>query len=128
MTFLRTYLFSVIIIGLIGLADAMLTYMKIAPPLYVKIVPLLLFLFFFFNIFSIAIFRRHPLERIVYILPIYHIITYIIFLSLGLYLIIRGTIPDWLSLALIGMQVVSSLFELSFSLYLLRKSGFSPSQ
>jgi len=124
MTFLRTYLFSVIIIGLIGLTDAVLTFLKITPALYTRIVPLLLFLFFFFNIFSIAIFRRHPLERIVYILPIYHIITYIIFLSLGLYLIISGIIPDWLSLALIGMQVVSSLFELSFSVYLLKK--FAP--
>ena len=119
--FLRKYLYIVIIIALIGISDAMLTFLKVSFPLYARIIPLVLFLFFFFNIFAIAIFRRHHFERIVYVLPIYHIITYILFLSLGLYLTIRGIVPTWLSLALIGMQVVSSFFELSFSIYVLKR-------
>lgn len=123
--FLRVYLYSVVFIGLIGLADALLTFFAISPLLYVRIVSLLLFLFFFFNIFSLAVFRRHPLPKIVYVLPIYHIVSYIFFLSLGLYLVITGINPSWLSFALIGLQLVSSLFELSFSMYLLKKFDYS---
>ena len=128
MTFLRTYLFSVIVIGLIGLADALLTLLKISSPLYVRIVTLVLFLFVFFNVFSMAVFRRHQLSRIVYVLPIYHIASYVLFLSLGLYFSITQVIPSWVSWTLIGLQIVSSLFELSFSIYLLKKFGLSPTQ
>ena len=120
--FLRVYLLSVVIIGLIGLADALLTFLKIAPALYVRIVSLLLFLFFFFNVFSLAAFRRHQLPKIVYVLPIYHLVSYIVFLSLALYLTIIAVIPSWLSYTLIGLQLISSLFELSFSIYLLTRS------
>ena len=126
--FLRIYLFSVLFIGLIGLADAGLTFFRISSPLYVRIVTFLLFLFFFFNIFSIAIFRKYPLPRIVFVLPIYHISSYILFLSLGLFLTIKNVIPPCLSYALIGMQVVSALFEMSFSIYLLTKFDSQASQ
>ncbi len=126
--FLHFYLYCTIIIGLLGLTDALLTFLKITPSLYVKIVTLILFLFFFFNILSIALFRRQNLERIVYVLPIYHIASYVLFLSLGLYLTFTAIIPQWLSFVLIGLQVVSSLFEFSFSIYLLKKFDFSPIQ
>src|SRR3989344_5428377 len=115
--FLHTYLYVVIILALVGIADAALTFIRITPLLYVRIIPLLLFLFFFFNIFSIAAFRRHHLPRIVYVLPLYLVISYIIFLSLGLYLTITKFNPNWLSIVLIGIQGGSSLFELSFSIY-----------
>ncbi len=124
--FLRKYLYIVMIIALIGLADAVLTFLKVNFPLYVRLIPLVLFLFFFFNIFAIAVFRRHHFERIVYVLPLYHVISYILFLSLGLYLTIRGIVPAWLSYALIGIQAASSIFELSFSIYVLTKFGSSP--
>ena len=123
--FLHTYLYAVMAIALLGLTDATLRLLKMTPMLYARIVPLGLFLFFFFNIFSIAIFRRHNLQRIVFVLPLYHIISYIVFLSLGLYLTITGYNPVWLSFALIGIQTASSLFELGFSMYLLIKSDFS---
>ena len=124
--FLHIYLYAVLTIALLGLTDATLHFLKMTPFLYARIVPLLLFLFFFFNIFTLAIFRRHNLQRIVYVLPLYHIISYILFLSLGLYLTITGYNPVWLSFALIGIQTASSLFELGFSMYLLIKSNFSP--
>ncbi len=126
--FLHTYLYIVLFIGLIGLADALLTFLKITSPIYVKIVTLVLFLFFFINIFSIAVFRRHRLEKIVCLLPIYHITSYILFLSLGLYLTIIAIIPLWLSVALISLQIASSIFELSFSIYLLKKFDFDVSR
>ncbi|MDP3698931.1 MAG: hypothetical protein Q8R47_05060 [Nanoarchaeota archaeon] len=124
--FLRTYLYAVMSIALLGLTDAVLHFLKITPILYVKIVPLVLFLFFFFNIFSIAIFRRRQVRKIVYVLPFYHLLSYILFLSLGLYLTVTGFNPSWLGFALIGIQAASSLFELGFSMYLLMKSEFSP--
>jgi len=124
--FLRWYLLSVLIVGLLGLVDAVLTFLKRNPPLYVKVVTSLLFLFFFFNIFSIAIFRRQRLERMVYVLPLYNIISYILFLSLGVLLTILGTIPAGASFVFIGLQMASALFEAGFSIYLLRRFDFSP--
>lgn len=126
--FLRSYLYVVVVIALLGIADAILTYLKITPSLYVRIIPLILFLFFFFNIFAIAIFRRHHLLRIMYVLPVYHIFSYIFFLSLGLYIIITGFSPEWLNFTLISIQAASSLFELSLSIYLLTKPDSSPAQ
>ena len=126
--FLHFYLYCTLIIGLLGLTDALLTFLKITPLLYVRIVTLVLFLFVFFNILSIALFRRQNLERIVFVLPIYHIASYVLFLSLGLYLAFKTIIPLWLSFVLIGLQVVSSLFELGFSIYLLQKFDYSPIQ
>ncbi len=126
--FLHFYLYCTLIIGLLGLTDALLTFLKITPLLYVRIVTLVLFLFVFFNILSIALFRRQNLEIIVYVLPIYHIASYVLFLSLGLYLAFTAIIPLWLSFVLIGLQVVSSLFELGFSIYLLQKFDYSPIQ
>ena len=123
--FLHKYLYLVIVIALVGLADAILTYLKIDFPLYVRIIPLVLFIFFFFNIFVIAVFRRRYSERIIYVLPIYHIISYVVFLSLALFLTIKGIIPPWLSLTLIGVQIASSIFELSFSIYLLKRFASS---
>ncbi len=123
--FLRIYLYTVIVIALVGLTDAVLTYLEINPPLYVRIVSFLLFLFFFFNVFALAIFRRHHSEKILYVLPMYHIFSYIFFLSLGLYLTISGFNPSWLSVTLIGVQAASSLFELIFSAYLLIKFDVS---
>ena len=123
--FLRTYLYVIMIISLLGLTDAVLHFLKITPILYARIVPLVLFLFFFFNLFSIIIFRRRQLKRIVYLLPIYYLVSYIIFLSIGLGLSITGYTTTWLSFALIGIQAASSLFELGFSIYLLTKPGSS---
>ena len=126
--FLRKYLYIGIIIALIGLTDAIITYLKVSFTLYVRVILLVLFLFFFFNIFAIAVFRRHNFERIVYVLPLYHIISSILFLSLGLYLTIHGAISTWLSYALIGIQAASSIFELSFSIYVLTKFSSFPAQ
>jgi len=126
--FFRTYLYSVIIIGLIGLADAVLTFLRIHLPLYARLVSLLLFLFFFFNIFSMAVFRKTGLPRVAYILPLYYVISYVLFLSLGIYLAITAIIPSWLSLTLIGIQLASSLFEIVFSLYLLTKFSSDQAQ
>ena len=125
--FLHFYLYCTLIISLLGLTDALLTFWKITPLLYVRIVTLVLFLFVFFNILSIALFRRQNLERIVFVLPIYHIASYVLFLSLGLYLAFKTIIPLWLSFVLIGLQVVSSLFESGFSIYLLKKFDFHTS-
>lgn|SRR3989338_6026441 len=124
--FLRFYLVSVLIIALLGLTDAALTYFRISSLLYTRLVPLVLFIFFFFNIFCITLFRHQRLEKIVYVLPFYHLASYIIFLSIGLYFTITQIVPPWLSLVLISIQFFSSLFELVFSLYLLMRFGSSP--
>ena len=60
-------------------------------------------------------------EKVFLVFPIYHLITYIFFVSLGIYLIISDISLNWLTLTLIITGMVTSIFEIIFSIYLLRK-------
>ena len=83
------------------------------------------FVYFFFNIGSIAVFRYHRVERIAYVLPIYHLIAILFFISIGLILMSLGTVSEWVLGSLRVMGISTSLFEIVFSLYLLNRIGFT---
>ena len=78
---LKTYLLLALAFGLFGLLDALLTFFDVVTNVYVYLAFVLPFLFFVFSIVVIPIFHHHRLERIVYVLPIYHIISYVIFFA-----------------------------------------------
>lgn len=125
--FLRAYLIIALLMGFLGLLDNIFALVNVTPALYQDIVVTILFLFFFFNLYSIIIFRRHKVERIAYVLPIYHLLSYALFVSFGITVIFVAATPEWLATALIGLGFASSLFEIVFSAYLLTKLDFSPS-
>jgi len=121
--FLKVYLFIALAFGILGLIDSILATIKISSDIYSTILVPLTFLFFLFNIVVIPVFHQHRIERIAYVLPIYHLASYILFFGLGLWLGIAELLTSfWIILIIIGS--LTSLFEIGFSSYLLKKFGF----
>lgn len=118
--FLQAYLITTLIFGILGFIDNIFAAANFTFALYNKIVTILLFLFFFFNIFAIAFFIYQKIERLAYILPIYHLVSSLLFLGIGFWIANKQFSPDfWIALIVLG--TILSLFEIIFSVYLLRK-------
>ncbi len=123
--FLKTYLYIAIFFGIIGLTDTILSVLlSFTSPVYTYLISAAVFLFFFFNLAAIIIFKYSQAERIAYVLPAYHLASYLFFFLVGLALLAVGQTPEWLRLLLIALGLIASLFEIGFSFYLLKKLDF----
>lgn len=119
--FLKFYLIVALIFGFLSLSDNLLTTLKIDLNIYNLTLLIMGFFFFFFNIAAIPLFHHHHVERIAYVLPIYHIVTYLIFLGLGLYLALLENVDGWIWTSLLVIGFITSIFEMVFSAYLLKR-------
>ncbi|MBU0470000.1 MAG: hypothetical protein KKA62_02280 [Nanoarchaeota archaeon] len=117
--FLRTYLFITLAFGALSLVDNILTFKEINFLFYSEILSVLAFFFFFFNIITIAVFKHYHIIKIAYVLPVYHLVTYLLLLWISIGLILLKTIPEWSWLTIIVVSTIFSLFEIGFSTYLL---------
>ena len=119
--FLKFYLIVALILGVLSLSDSIFSALDININVYNLTLLIIGFFFFFFNIIAIPLFHHHHVKKIAYVLPIYHIITYLLFLGLGFYLAALQNVDSliWNSLTITGF--ITSIFEIVFSLYLLRK-------
>lgn len=120
--FLGLYLIIAVIFGFFGLVDNILAYFAIAPNYalyYSAAIAVFSFVFFFFNIFSIAVFRHHNVEKIAYVLPAYYLICYVMFFIISFTL--AEITVNWVTNTLMGASALTSLFEMGFGLYLLKR-------
>lgn len=123
--FLKTYLYIALLFGIIGLADTLLSVLlSFTSLVYTYLISAAAFLFFFFNLAAIIIFKYSRAEKVAYVLPIYHLSSYLAFFMVGLVLLAVGQTPEWLRLLLIVIGLIASLFEIGFSFYLLKKLDF----
>ncbi|MEW5896242.1 MAG: hypothetical protein AB1668_00990 [Nanoarchaeota archaeon] len=127
--FLSLYLVVAVVFGVLGLIESILAYFTTAPQIipnyayyYSLAMAVFSFLFFFFNIFSIAVFRHHGVVRIAYVLPAYYLICYVLFFILGF--AFAGITVGWVTNALIAASTLTSLFEIGFGLYLMKRFVF----
>ncbi len=127
MGFLKFYLLIALLIGFLGILDNFFALINFTYPIYQYVVIAVLFLFFFFNLSSLFVFRHHGVERIAYVLPIYHLLSYLLFVGVGGVIAYLGTTPESWKLILLASGFLSSLFEVAFSSYLLYRMDFSPS-
>ncbi len=136
-TFLHVYLMIALVFGFISFADntftflsntfnSTFTFLSFNNEIYTMVLVGLSFLFFFFNLTSIVVFKYQRVERIAYVLPIYHILNNLLFLGVGLILNILNTISDAVWTGVIIAGIICSLFEIGFSSYLLKRFNFSP--
>lgn len=125
--FLKAYLIITLLMGFLGLLDNSFVIVNFTPLLYQYIAATILSLFFFFNLSSLFVFRHHGVERIAYVLPVYHLLSYLLFIGIGGIISSRGTTPELWRMILLGVGFLSSLFEVAFSSYLLYRADFSPS-
>lgn len=122
--FLGIYLLTAIIFGMLGLTDSLLSIFRFTSSFFYDFIFLIVnTFFFFFNLFILIHFIRYKIEKITWILPIYHLSLYLLFFVVGIYMGMAGLFADWIiPLAIIG--IVTSLFELAFGFYLLRRFEF----
>ena len=119
--FVKAYLFIVILVGLLGLIDASFTYLQFSNNIYEMAILTFSILFFFFNILAIAFFHAHGTERIVYVLPIYHLLAFVLFNALGFMIISRGWFSPAVLSGTIVVEYLSSLWEITFAAYLVKR-------
>jgi len=119
--FAKLYLMVALCFALLGLLDIIFTLVKLEAVIFKSALGILAVVFFFFNITALPLLHHFKAERIYYLLPIYYLISYTL-------MTITGIIIGWFNLALNSLWVIlivvgalSSLFELIFSIYLLKK-------
>jgi hypothetical protein len=122
--FLGVYLIIAFAFGIIGLADGLLSLIGFSSIVYASIIIPLAILFFFFNIFTLVHFIQGKLAKITWVLPIYHLATYVLFFIIGLTLSIQGSLFDWVVILLGITAILTSIFEIAFSFYLFRRFKF----
>lgn len=118
---LKIYLIVVFIFGILGLIDSFISVTTPTSSIYFIILTLVSFLFFFFNIFSLIHFIHDHLEKITWVLPIYHLIRWIIFLFLGLILNTFNLMAGNVLLIFSIIGILTSLFEILSSIYIFKK-------
>ncbi|MAF99103.1 MAG: hypothetical protein CMH61_00680 [Nanoarchaeota archaeon] len=120
MTFLKAYLITAVIMGILGLVDSLLFLFGFASSAFTNLLTLIVLFFFIFNIIALRNFVKTHLPHITRVLPIYHIVSYIIFMIVGIYTahqLHRNTLFMYSA----GVGLVSSVFEIVFSLYLMKR-------
>ena len=119
--FLKAYLSIIILVGLLGLIDASFTYLHFTNRIYETALLIFSVIFFFFNILAIAFFHHHGTEKIVYILPIYHLIAFVVFNAIGLVIITRSWFSPLVFTSTVTIEFLSSLLEITFAAYLVKR-------
>ncbi len=120
-SFLKFYLIITILIASLIFIDSMFNILNIQKDNFSSLIFLFSYLFFFFNILSLFIFILKNLERITYFLPIYQMIIFIFFSISGGYLIIKGLLSPNVVYTLALMSLITSAFEIVFSIYLIKR-------
>ncbi len=130
--FLKTYYIIALIWSLIGLIDSFFitgrleNFLSNSYIIYSYFLSIFFFAFFVFSIIVIFNFRKKKLSKVVYVLPIYHIVfpilSIFVSIAIGIYIGITGKVDVDLYQSIASpIGIVSSLFELVFSMYILKK-------
>jgi len=130
--FFKTYFILVIFYAIIGILDSLFlsgmkeTFGQISI-LWMVFVSLFEFTIFILSIIALVVFIKNKLPKVTLIMPIYHLITAVLILiygfAWGILSAVQGNpiagqlIPP----GMIAIGVISSLFELIFSIYILSK-------
>ena len=114
MKLLRIYIYTALLLGIIGFIDSIIAPLFQMPNAYFDILSTLLFIFFIFNIITLVIFFNKKLPKKFLILPTYHLLIFITFLAFN-WLINADVLFDMS----IIIGTLTSLFETVFSIYLL---------
>ena len=119
--FLLTYLVLAIFVGVLSLVDSILAFLEITSNIFLIFLSIILIMFFFLSIVAIALFHHHRIERLAYVLPVYYIISYLVFFGIGALITLKqiDSSAVFISLTIIGL--LASFFEIGFSIHVIRK-------
>jgi hypothetical protein len=117
----KWYVLGALFFGVLGLIDTLITYYSTPTLLYLNFISFLFLLFFLANIFFLFYFIHNRLKSIFFILPIYHILLYIILSIIGIVVVFKEITTPSVALGFSVTAGITSIFEIIFSLYLLGK-------
>ncbi len=119
--FLKIYLIVALLVGLLALIHDILFLVGISVTISTLSFSLLYLLFFLFSIVTVPLFHHFNVKKIGYVLPIYVVISYLIFVGVGGYLSAKNISTGNVLFVLGIVSALSSLFEAGFSVYLIKK-------
>ena len=119
--FIKIYLIIALILGVLGFIDTSLTISELNPAIYTSIVGGIVLLYFFFNIITIPILIRHQAKSVYYVLPIYHVLIYLLLFGISLIFNIFNLVSINIWYVLIAIGFLTAAFEIGFSIYLIKK-------
>jgi len=122
--FLGIYLWIALLFGIIGIVDGILNFTELSLRIYSLVMGLLVFVFFFFNLFSWVHFMHDKLEKITWVLPTYHLVSYILFFVLGIFMGLKGLLTENSLNYFVVISIVTSVLEISWCVYLLKRFKF----
>ena len=117
--FLKVYLISALTLGIFGLLDIILALLNLTNAIYLSLMAVIFFLWFVINIIALTIFIHNRLSKITYVLPTYYILTFIGLTAFSILMSISTILP-MIQNVVTMLLLVGSLFEIGFSVYLLR--------
>ncbi len=117
----RWYVLAALLFGILGFIDTIIAYFSTGAISYFYIASLLFLFFFLANIFFLFYFIHNRLAKIFYVLPAYHIAAYIILSVAGAIVIFKEFSHPSISITFSLIALITSIFEIFFSLYLLKK-------
>ncbi|MDP3640031.1 MAG: hypothetical protein Q8R53_02395 [Nanoarchaeota archaeon] len=123
--FLKFYLFIALLFGCLGVVDGVLPFLLIPPLAYLNTLAVISLLFFLLNIMAFFTFWHQQQRKITYVLPVYHVFSFILFIVLSS-LFSYNTLPANLLAFFPTIGIVLSVFEIFFSGYLLRRFELFP--
>jgi hypothetical protein len=133
--FFKIYFILVIIYSIIGLSNSIFsgmieTYGQM-PNLLMILASIFSFLIFILSIVALVIFIKNKFAKITLVIPIYELVTAILMgiwgVVIGVLSVVQANPIDNQSIPLVMIIVgfLTSLFELVFSAYVLKKYGFN---
>ena len=123
--FLKFYLIAALLFGFLGVVDGILPFLLAPPVAYWNGLAILTVLFFLLNLTAFFTFWHQQQRKITYVLPVYHLLGFIIFFILST-LLSYNTLSANLLAFFPAIGIVLSVFEIFFSGYLLRRFELFP--
>lgn len=123
----KVYLWVAFALGILGLIGGIIAFFPTAHLIYAVILSPIGFLFFFFSIATIVMFVVHKQKAIALVLPIYHVLKFILGFAVGFIIVFISIktgltqFPPNIEIYLRIFGFALSIFEIIFPLYLLRK-------
>jgi len=125
--YVQAYVLLALLFVIINVTNDVLGYLEISIPYGEGILALVTFLFFAYNIVTVTYFVRGSAPGMLLVLPVYYVISVLLFFALGL---ILGTfnVLESAGFYLLLASVALSIFEIYFIIYLMFSYEPSPEE
>ncbi len=117
--YLQGYILSIVLFALLSLVNDVLLLLEKSISSLATAVAIATIGFFILSLVTLALFVKWQVPRILLVLPLYLIISTILFLAGGIALGLLNQMTATTILAITVISILSALFQIGFSIYLI---------